>query len=268
MRVVALLAALVWALPAAAANLVLDGAFVQGGLIRGQAEQGARVFLDGKELRVSPDGRFVFGFGRDDTAPVTLRIRYADGAEDQRRLEIVPRRYDIQRIDGLPPRMVTPSEEDLARIRKDNAEIAAARANDLPETWFAQTFIWPAQGRISGVYGSQRILNGQPRQPHFGVDVAAPKGSPVLAPASGKVTLAATDHYYTGGTVILDHGHGVTSAFLHMDTVSARVGDIVQQGQPIGTVGATGRVTGVHLDWRINWFDVRIDPETIVGPME
>lgn len=254
--------------PARAATLILDGVAVQGGLVRGLAEPGARAFLNDQELRVSADGRFVFGFGRDDTAPVALRVRFADGQEETRALDIARRTYDVQRINGLPPRQVTPRAEDLARIKKDNGEIGAARANDFAETWFAQDFIWPAQGPISGVYGSQRVLNGEPRRPHFGVDIAGPVGTPVVAPAGGRVTLAATDHYYTGGTIILDHGHGVSSAFLHMNTVTVEVGDVVAQGAPLGTIGATGRVTGAHLDWRINWFNVRIDPQTVVGPME
>lgn len=254
--------------PAHAADLVLDGAFIQGGLVRGLVKPGSEVFLDDQALKVSPQGRFVFGFGRDDTGAVILRVRGPDGGEERRRIVIAERTYDVQRIDGLPPRQVTPNEEDLKRIRQDNAEIAAARANDFDETWFAQDFIWPAKGRISGVYGSQRILNGQPRRPHYGIDIAAPTGTPVVAPAAGQVTLAATDHYYTGGTVILDHGHGVSSALLHMDTVTVRVGDVVAQGDPLGTVGAGGRATGPHLDWRINWFKVRIDPQTVVGPME
>ena len=265
--VVVMLGAL-WAAPVFAADLVLDGAVVQGGLVRGLAAPGAQAFLGDRELRVSPVGWFVFGFGRDDTGPVAVRVRFADGREDIRTLEIARRTYDEQRINGLPPRQVTPNAADLARIKKDNAEIGAARANDFPETWFAQNFIWPAKGPISGVYGSRRILNGEPRRPHFGVDVAGPVGTPVVAPAAGRVTLATTDHYYTGGTIILDHGHGVSSAFLHMDTVTVAVGDVVAQGAPLGTIGATGRATGPHLDWRINWFNVRIDPQTVVGPME
>jgi murein DD-endopeptidase MepM/ murein hydrolase activator NlpD len=269
MRLVAGLIALVlWAAPASATEVVLDGAFLQGGLIRGVAAPGAQVFLDDQALRVSPEGRFVFGFGRDDEGPVRLRVRFADGREETRTLEVARRTYDVQRINGLPPRQVTPNAEDLAHIRRDNAEIGAARANDFPEIWFAQDFIWPARGRISGVYGSQRILNGQPRRPHYGIDIAAPTGTPVVAPAAGRVTVAATDHYYTGGTIVLDHGHGVSSAFLHMDTVTVRVGDVLAQGDAMGTVGAGGRATGPHLDWRINWFKVRVDPATLVGLMD
>ncbi|MEK9944599.1 MAG: M23 family metallopeptidase [Alphaproteobacteria bacterium] len=264
---VGLVVLLLWATPVAATEVVLDGAFVQGGLIRGVAAPDADVFLDDRALRVSPEGRFVFGFGRDDEGPVTLRVRFGDGREEVRTLEVAKRTYDVQRIDGLPPRQVTPNAEDLAHIRRNNAEIGAARANDFAETWFAQDFIWPARGRISGVYGSQRILNGQPRRPHYGIDIAAPNGTPVVAPAAGRVTVAATDHYYTGGTIVLDHGHGVSSAFLHMDTVTVAVGDVVAQGAPLGTVGAGGRATGPHLDWRINWFKVRVDPATIVGAM-
>jgi len=264
---VGVLALALWAVPASAADVVLDGAVVQGGLVRGLAAPGARAFLDDQELRVSSEGRFVFGFGRDDTGPVMLRIRFADGREEVRGLEVAQRTYKVQRINGLPPRQVTPNPEDLAHIRRDSAEIGAARANDFTETWFAQDFIWPAKGPISGVYGSQRILNGEPRRPHFGVDVAGPVGTPVVAPAAGRVTVAATDHYYTGGTIVLDHGHGVSSAFLHMNTVTVNVGDVLAQGAPMGTIGATGRATGPHLDWRINWFKVRIDPVTIVGPM-
>jgi murein DD-endopeptidase MepM/ murein hydrolase activator NlpD len=173
----------------------------------------------------------------------------------------------VQRIDGLPPRQVTPPQEVLDRIRVENIEIGKARANDTPQAWFAGGFVWPAIGPISGVYGSQRILNGKPRQPHYGVDVAMPTGTPVRAPAPGRVTLAENDLYFTGGTVILDHGHGVTSAFLHMSKVHVQVGDVLGQGDLLGEIGATGRVTGAHLDWRVNWFKVRIDPELVVGPM-
>ena len=255
------------ALPSMAAEVALDGTVVQGGLLRGLAAPGARAFLDGQELRVSPDGRFVFGFGRDDSDPVTLRVQFADGREETRVLSLGLRTYKVQRINGLPPRQVTPNPQDLDHIRRDNAEIGAARANDFAETWFAQEFIWPAKGTISGVYGSQRILNGKLRRPHYGVDIAGPVGTPVVAPAAGRVTVAATDHFYTGGTIVLDHGHGVSSAFLHMSTVTVSVGDVLAQGVPMGTIGATGRATGPHLDWRINWFKVRIDPETVVGPM-
>ena len=183
-------------------------------------------------------------------------------------LTVAPRSYDVQRIDGLPPKYVTPPADVLARIRRENAAIRTARMQNRGEALYLSGFDWPARGRISGIYGSQRILNGQPRRPHFGIDIAAPTGTPVVAPADGVVMLADTDHYYTGGTIILDHGHGLSSALLHMETVTVAVGDRLRKGDPMGTVGAGGRATGPHLDWRVNWFDKRLDPAQLVPPMQ
>jgi murein DD-endopeptidase MepM/ murein hydrolase activator NlpD len=182
-------------------------------------------------------------------------------------LQIVPRTYDIQRIDGLLGQMVTPDAETLKRIRDEAAKVAEARRRDSGRTDFLQPFAWPRLGRITGVYGSQRVLNGQPRQPHFGVDVAGPVGAPVVAPAAGEVVLAEPDLYFTGGTIMLDHGHGLTSVLMHLSSVDVAVGQVVRQGEPVGRLGATGRVTGPHLDWRMNWFDQRIDPQLLVPPM-
>ncbi len=251
-----------------APGLSLSGVFAQGGLILGRTEPGAEVLFDGAAIMVSPEGLFVVGFGRDHGDESALVVRLSGGREIARTLAVSRRAYDIQRINGLPPKQVTPPQELLDRIRRENALIGVARAAASPETWFGDGFVWPARGPISGVFGSQRVLNGEPRQPHFGVDVAAPVGTPVTAPAPGRVVLAETDLFYTGGTVILDHGHGVTSAFLHMSKVHVGVGDFLETGDPLGEVGATGRVTGAHLDWRINWFKTRIDPQLLVGPME
>ena len=262
-----ILLVLVLTVPAAAlAETVLDGDLIQGGLVIGATEPGNRVMLDGEAVRVGPDGQFLFGFTRDAGAEAVLEIAAPDGNLDRRVLKIAPRDYDIQRIDGLPRKMVTPPAAVLTRIRRENAAIRAARAHDTPTAYFESGFIWPAEGRISGVYGSQRILNGEPRRPHYGIDVAGPVGTPVIAPADGVVRLAERNLYYSGGTVILDHGHGLSSAFLHMHEVHVRVGDILRQGDPIGSIGATGRVTGPHLDWRINWFDQRLDPGLLVPP--
>ncbi len=252
---------------AARAETTFNGAFTQGGVVFGQTEPGTRLVLDGLPVRVDRDGVFVFGFHRDAPATSTLVITAPDGTVESRTLDVKPREFQIQRIDGLPDNMVTPPQEVLDRIRRDQEEVRAARATDRTETDFRSGFIWPATGRISGVYGSQRILNGQPRQPHYGIDIAAPKGTPVVAPADGLVTLAATDHYYTGGTLILDHGHGLSSTFIHLDSVAAKLGEHIRQGTVIGTVGATGRATGPHLDWRINWYDRRLDPAFVVPPM-
>jgi murein DD-endopeptidase MepM/ murein hydrolase activator NlpD len=246
----------------------LDGHFTQGGLILGLAAPGSTVMLDGRPVRVSKAGRFVLGFSRDAPPEAALVIIAPDRAVERRRLAIAPRAYDIQRIDGLPRKMVTPPAAVLARIRRENAEIKRVRQRDTAETLFESGFVWPARGRISGVYGSRRILNGTPRRPHYGIDVAAPVGTPVAAPAAGIVVLAEPDLYYTGGTIILDHGHGLTSAFLHMAKVTVTVGDRLRQGDPMGTIGATGRATGPHLDWRMNWFDRRLDPGLLMGPMD
>ncbi|HEU0237368.1 MAG TPA: M23 family metallopeptidase, partial [Candidatus Limnocylindrales bacterium] len=182
-------------------------------------------------------------------------------------LSIQQRAYDIQRVDGLPQEKVTPPEEVLARIAAEQAMVEEVRKVDRPEPWFETGFVWPVVGPISGIYGSQRILNGEPRWPHYGVDVVAPEGTPVVAPADGLVVLVNPDMYYSGGTVVLDHGFGLTSAYLHLKEISVEEGQTLRQGDRLGSVGATGRVTGAHLDWRFNWFDERLDPVLIAGPM-
>lgn len=251
----------------AAAELELAGELAQGGLVWGRVPPGTAVrFLD-RDVRVTPEGRFVIGFGRDAAPELSLSLRYPDGRREERMLAIVQRHYAVQRIDGLPPKMVTPDAAQLARIRREAALIAAVKARDTEATWFEAGFVWPVRGPISGVYGSQRILNGEPRRPHFGVDIAAPAGTPVLAPAGARVALAEPDLYFTGGTVMLDHGHGVTSVYSHLATVTAEAGAVVERGAVLGTVGATGRVTGAHLDWRLNWFDQPLDPALVAGPM-
>ena len=251
-----------------AAALELQGTLAQGGLVVGRIAPGAKVTLDGEPVTVD-DGRglFVVGFGRDHGPTAELAIEAPDGTRETTRLEIAARQWDIARIDGLPPRTVTPSPGDLERIGREAALIRAARAHDSDRTDFLGGFIWPAKGRISGRYGDQRILNGAPRSPHLGVDVAAPVGTPVHAAAGGLVTLAERDLFYTGGTLVIDHGHGLTTIYSHLNEVGVAVGAVVAQGDPIGTVGATGRATGPHLDWRLNWFQERLDPELVVGPM-
>lgn len=252
---------------AVAGRLSLEGPLTQGGMVLGQTEPGSTVTLDSRPVRVSADGRFIFGFNWDYTGAAKLRVTLPDGSSEQRMLAVEARRYKEQRIDGLPDKMVTPPQEVLDRIRRENAVIAAVRAQDSQTPWFAGGFVWPVKGVITGVFGSRRILNGQPRRPHFGIDVAAPSGTPVVAPADGRVAMAERDLYFTGGTVMLDHGHGLTSVYSHLRDVSVKVGDVLRQGQELGTVGATGRATGPHLDWRINWFDQRLDPALVVGPM-
>ncbi len=268
MRALACLSACLFcALPALAGTLDLHGAFQQGGMVIGRTEPGAAVTYANRSVRVAADGTFVIGFHRDEPETVTLEVGHPDGSRTRRDLAVAAREYDIQRIDGLPPKKVTPPPERIARIKREAALVRAARGRDTDETWFAGSWIWPVQGRISGVYGSQRVLNGQPRQPHFGIDIAAPTGTPFVAPADGVVSLVHDDMYFSGGTLMVDHGHGVQSTFLHAETIAVREGDVVRQGDVLGTVGATGRATGPHLDWRVNWFDKRLDAALLVPPM-
>lgn len=248
------------AVASAAETLSLDGDFVQGGLVRGKTVPDAAVTLDGRTVNVDHEGRFVFGFGRDADTEAELVVRFPSGESEVRRLDVASRDYSIERIDGLPPKMVTPPKDVLERIRRENAMIAAVRQRQTDTDWFWGGFVRPAEGRYSGFYGSQRILNGEPRRPHYGLDIAGPKGSPVAAPAPGIVALAERDLYYTGGTVMIDHGQGITSVLMHLDSVEVAEGQQVQAGERIGTIGATGRASGPHLDWRVNWFEVRLDP--------
>jgi len=241
----------------------LSGNPVQGGMMIGQTEPGTSVTVNGAAIRVSPAGQFVFGFGRDHGPEVVLHV----GSAPPETIAIAPRDYKVQRIDGLPKKMVTPPAETLARIRRENGEIARIRAVDSAEALFAQAWIWPSQGIISGVYGSQRVLNGKPRRPHFGIDIAAPTGTAVVAPTDAIVRMAAPDLYFTGGTVMLDHGHGVTSVYSHLSAISVTAGQRVARGDKIAEVGSTGRSTGPHLDWRVNWFKERLDPALLAGPM-
>jgi len=255
-------------LPAwSAGRVAFSGQPTQGGLVFAKAPPGTRAALDGRTLRVTADGRFVFGFGRDQGASATLLLIHPDGARESQALDVKPRRFDVQRIDGLPPKMVEPDENDLERIKLDQQAITKARARDSEEAMWAGPWVWPVTGRISGVYGSQRILNGQPRRPHYGVDVAMPVGTPIVAPAMGIVSVAHGDMYFTGGTIILDHGHGVGSLYAHLSALDVVEGQRVKQGAQIGRVGATGRVTGAHLHWGMTWFAVNVDPVLVVPPM-
>jgi murein DD-endopeptidase MepM/ murein hydrolase activator NlpD len=247
--------------------LTLDGAVEQGGLVRGKTAPGATATLDGKAVRVAPDGAFIFGFGRDAPARAALEVVLPDGTRLHRDLAVAQRQYEIQRIDGLPPNQVTPDAATLARIKREAVLIKDARAVDSSLPFFEQPFHWPAEGPISGVYGSQRILNGAPRAPHMGLDIAAPRDTPVLAAAAGTVTLAQRDLFFTGGTVIIDHGYGLATTYQHLDRIDVKVGQHVTAGEPIGLLGATGRVTGPHLHWALNWYDVRLDPALAIGPM-
>ena len=255
------------ALPVAARELSVEGPLTQGGLVIGRGDAGIAVTVDGRAVRVSPEGLFLVGFGRDAPPTVEVRVRYPDGVSTVRVLHVARRTYQVQRVDGLPPRKVTPTPEDLERIRLDGAAIAAVRARDSSRADFASRFQWPVRGRVSGVFGSQRILNGKPRRPHGGVDVVAPLGTPVVASADGVVVLAHPDMFFTGRTVMIDHGHGLATVYAHMSEILVTQGQRVARGTPIGRVGASGRATGPHLHWGVSLFGTRLDPALLVGPM-
>ena len=245
----------------------LNGSIKQGSLIRGVVAPGAHVELDGAALEVGPNGEFVFGIGRDETGNKLLQIKLKSGKQIEKELTIQERKFNIQRIEGIAKRIMNPSPENVARARKDSKMVREARAPISGLLDFTQEFIWPLKGPVTGVYGSQRFYNSVPKSPHWGIDIAAPTGTQVVSPADGKVILWVPDMFYSGGTMIIDHGFGVNSTFLHLSGALVKKGDEVKQGQPVALVGASGRVTGAHLDWRMNWKDVRVDPATIVPPM-
>lgn len=263
----AFLIVLASALPAQAGKLVLKGDYIQGGMVVGRAEPPARVQLDGKMVKVGKDGLFVFGFGRNAKPKAMLRAIFPDGSVESRPLKIKKQKYRISRIDGLPKSKVTPSKLDMTRIRREYRMINRARGRFTQTPWFIDGFIWPAIGRISGVYGSQRILNGKPRRPHYGLDMAAPRGTYVWAAAPGIIALAEPDLFFTGGTVIIDHGYGVNSVYSHLHALHVKPGDKVERGDLVAEIGSTGRSTGPHLDWRVNIFNTRLDPRRLVGAM-
>ncbi len=236
----------------------------QGGLVFGNVAPGSTLSYDGRSVRVTNSGRFVVGVAREQTGAVSLKLTAPNGGVRTLSIAITPRTFRVERVNGVPEKTVNPPPEIAARILREQAEVEAVRTRDDDRSDFDTTYAWPVKGRISGVYGSQRIYNGTPASPHSGVDVAVGKGTPIHAPAGGIVTFSNADLYLTGGTVLIDHGHGVSSNFLHMSRIDVKVGDRVEQGQAIGLVGATGRATGPHMHWGMNWFNVRVDPQLLM----
>lgn len=246
-------------------GLEIDGVWQQGALIRGHVEPGTTVVFGDHTVRVTATGDFILGLGRDAAPEATLTITSAEGAVQEHHFEVLQREYQIQRIEGIKKEHVTPPESLTQRIRAEAAQVWKARQIQSDYLDFMQSFEWPLTGPITGVYGSQRFYNGVPRSPHYGVDIAAPKGTPVKAPAAGVVTLAHDDMFYSGGTLILDHGYGLSSTFIHLHKILVKPGQRVKQGEVIAEVGASGRATGPHLDWRLNWFHERLDPQLLMS---
>ena len=236
----------------------------QGSLFIGQTDPDNAVIYHNKSVMIDDNGQFILGFGRDAKLEQIYTIKDKSGQKTQHKLLLAPREYEIQRITGVEGKYVTPPKSRLERIRDDNRQIGQARAIRSETAYFNEGFLRPSIGRVTGVYGSQRYFNGKPRNPHYGLDYAAPTGTKVIAPATGTVVLAHPDMYFSGGTIILDHGMGLNTTFLHLSKLDVKVGEKVTQGEKIGEVGATGRVTGPHLDWRVNWGGVRLDPALVM----
>ena len=244
-------------------NIILNGNFIQGGLVYGKSIPKTSIKFMKRFIFQDSDNKFVFGMGRDYPETAVLEIKYNN---DIRKINIKIKKqvYKIQKIKGLPKKMVTPPESVYKRIIRENKEIAKVRALNSKINFIFQDFIWPVQGIITGVFGSQRILNGKPRRPHYGIDIAASKGTNILAPTDSIVRMAEDNLYFTGGTIMLDHGHGVTSVYSHLSKLLVKKNQKIKKGHVIGHVGSTGRSTGPHLDWRINWFDQRLDPSLFI----
>ena len=241
------------------------GNFKQGSFILGKTDPNSKVFIDDRKVRVSNDGYFAFGLDRDRKNNVLIKII---NNKETKLIEkkVFKRKYKIQRIDGLPPKQVTPPPEVYERIKKDNILIGKARATDSKLVFFKDKFIYPIDKYIiTGVYGSQRILNGKPRRPHYGIDFHAPEGTPVKSMMDGVVTLVENDMYFTGGTIIFDHGHGISTLYMHMKDINVKKGQKVKKGEIVGTLGQSGRATGPHLDIRLNWFEIKLDPMSILN---
>ena len=241
-----------------------NGKFVQGHFIIGKTNPKARILIGKKEVKVSENGYFVFGIDRDRKFDILI-TKILDGNKEKIIKKVFKRKYKIQRIDGLEESKVTPPEEVYKRIKEENNRIGEARAINSDLTFFKDKFIMPVAGIITGVYGSQRILNGKPKWPHYGIDIAADQGTMIKSSGTGIVTMAEDDLYYTGGTIIMDHGHGISTIYSHLESVLVSVGDQINQGDIIGTVESTGRSTGPHLDFRVNWFQTRLDPMSVLN---
>ena len=246
-------------------RLLLPDSLQQGGLAIGRTVPGSQVEVDGRALRVDESGRFLLAAARDAEGPLRVRASVPDGRMAQAEVTVTPRDWPVERVQGVPPKTVSPPPEIAARIAREQAAVAAARDRDDARSDFAEGFDWPLFGRISGRFGASRSYNGKPGSPHSGMDIAAPSGTPISAPAAGLVTFARPDLYLTGGTLLIDHGHGLSSVFLHLSRIDVQPGQRIERGQRIGAVGATGRASGPHLHWGVNWFGTRLDPLLLPG---
>lgn len=236
----------------------------QGGYYVGKVSPGDKVTFHGKTVKQSPDGTFVIALGWKYKERANIRVDYKAGGHTMHQLDVEPHDYETEEISGLPPQYVAPPKEQQQRIARDAADVRRVRAMDSDLQNFREQVIWPVEGRISGRFGSHRILNGEPRSPHTGLDIAPGQGALIVAPLGGKVTLV-SDQYLTGNTMVIDHGHGISSVYAHMETAIAKQDQTVMQGDPIGTVGMSGRATGPHLHWGMNWYGERLNAGVALG---
>ncbi|MBL8631070.1 MAG: M23 family metallopeptidase [Rhodospirillaceae bacterium] len=262
-----LFAVLLFLLPASAfaADLEIEGRFEQGGLAIGTVPMGATVSYNGKPVQTTYVGRFVVGFERDMTVPAKFDVKLPDGRVESRTIQIQPRQWPTEKVTGLPPKLVKPDKKTQTKIDADNKLMAAVRQRTESVPFFETGFMVPAEGKISGVFGSQRVLNGQPRDPHLGLDIAGPVGTPVRASADGVVSLAQKDMVLTGQTVVIEHGFGLDTVYIHMNAIRVKDGQSVKQGDIIGEIGKSGRANGPHLHFGVMWFDVRLDPQVVMA---
>lgn len=247
-----------------AVDVKLSGDVTQGGYLLGKTAPVNKVSLNGEPISLNKQGNFVFGFSRDDINTHTLLVTSPTGETKEQKFTPSKREYNIQRIEGIAKKIMQPNPTAVARSKKDSAQVKEARSKFHDLSAFSTGFIAPIEGTITGVYGSQRFYNGKPKSPHYGLDYAGKTGDPVKAPADGVVTLFVPDMFYSGGTMIIDHGYGITSSFLHLSKSYVKVGDNVKQGDVVAAVGSSGRATGPHLDWRINWYQTRLDPALVL----
>ena len=249
-------------LPVFGSELSLQGNIEQGALILGKVAPGTDISVNGRRVHVDDTGVFLFGLGRDHPQILILEARFTDGSTVRQEKMVQQRQYEEQYIDGLPDKLVTPPIELRDRISREASDVLKARSHLTLLPHVQDGLIWPVKGPITGVYGSRRILNVKPRTPHYGIDIAAPPGTPVKAMSNGIIRLA-SELYLSGKTIIIDHGHGISSSYLHMQSIAVETNNDIGRGRVIGRVGETGRTTGPHLDWRINWFDIRLDPQLV-----
>ena len=243
--------------------LEIRGEWLQGSMLIGRVAPGESVEFNGRMSRVDKDGWFVIGLGRDEPHNAVVKV-HTGGQQKPYEYTVASRQYQEQRVTGVPQETVTPPDSVLKRIAEEALLVKQARSIDSSPYYFLQGFKKPLQGPITGVYGSRRVYNGTPKNPHYGLDIAAPEGALVYAPAPGTVRLVHADMYFSGGTLIIDHGGGIFSTYIHLSDILVKEGEDVDYSTPVAKVGSTGRATGPHLDWRINWFDTRVDPALVL----